>query len=73
MTEQIIREICAALIRLTGGKWDAAAALSRVLSEEAMKNDADHVLLSLIGSWGDTLTDEELLQHLRDYNEKGYV
>jgi hypothetical protein len=33
--------------------------------------DADEHLLSIIGSWGDTLDDAEVLKLLEDYNATG--
>lgn len=38
--------------------------LATALYEEAKKRGADSNLLSLIGSWGDTLSDRELLEIL---------
>jgi hypothetical protein len=35
--------------------------------------DADQELLSIIGSWGDTLDDAEILRLLREYNATGRV
>jgi hypothetical protein len=34
---------------------------------------ADEVLLSIVGSWRDTLDDAEVLSMLREYNETGQV
>jgi hypothetical protein len=30
-------------------------------------------LLAIVGSWGDTLTEAEVLEHLRTWNESGRV
>ncbi len=73
LSAQIVMEICKAITHLSGGKWNAAKALARVLSEEAQKNGAGIILLCTIGSWGDTLTDEEMLEDMTNYNEKGYI
>ena len=73
LTPQIVAEFCKAIIDHSGGKWDAAKALVHVLHDEAEKNGAMSDLLGLIGSWGDTLTDEYLLGLLKDYNETGSV
>ena len=37
------------------------------------KLGADQTLLSIIGSWGDTLNEEEVLALLREYNATGEV
>jgi hypothetical protein len=34
---------------------------------------ADEILLSIVGSWRDTLDDAEVLSMLREYNETGQV
>ena len=68
LTPQIVAEFCKAIIDLSGGKWNAAKALVNILYEEAEKNGAMSDLLSLIGSWGDTLTDEELLYYVKEFN-----
>jgi hypothetical protein len=38
------------------------------LYEAAERLGADRFLLGAIGSWGDTLSDDEVLQELRDWN-----
>jgi hypothetical protein len=35
--------------------------------------DADEELLAIVGSWGDTLDDAEVLSLLREYNATGRV
>lgn len=42
--------------------------LAPALYEEAKKRGADSNLLSLIGSWGDTLSDSELLEIMKEQN-----
>ncbi|WP_353646233.1 hypothetical protein [Mesorhizobium sp. WSM2239] len=33
--------------------------------------DAPRELLEIVGSWGDTMDDDETLRHLRSYNQSG--
>lgn len=47
-------------IKALDGKPFDLSMLAPVLSKEAEKRGANCMLLSLIGSWGDTLTDKEL-------------
>lgn len=43
--------------------------LSNILAEMGAQSD----LMCIIGSWGDTLPDEEILQMLNDFNEREYA
>lgn len=49
------------------------AAIISELYKALERLDADPELLSIIGSYGDTLTDEEVLRLLRAWNETGKV
>ncbi|MBO4311373.1 MAG: hypothetical protein J5828_00050 [Desulfovibrionaceae bacterium] len=69
----IAAEIIKAIAGLSGGKWKAANAIADVLYKEAEKCGAMSDLLSIIGSWGDTLTDEDTLDFLRTYNSGGDI
>jgi len=70
---QIRFEIAIAMARL--GATDEL--LSRVsslsvaqISEELKGLGAVPMLLGIVGSWGDTLADDEILETLRDWNQK---
>lgn len=52
---------CDSIQKLDGGRLDLAF-LAPALYEEAKKRGANSNLLSIIGSWGDTLSDSELLE-----------
>lgn len=72
--EQLIRrEIYKALESLGGRPETLAATISGASKEEmsraAESLGADRFLLAAIGSWGDTLTDAQALQELRDWND----
>lgn len=43
------------------------------ISEAIEKLGGDPELLAVIGSWGDTLTEDEVLQGLKEYNRRGTV
>jgi hypothetical protein len=71
-TDAIRAEILNALTWL-GASPAELAALKRAgkdrLYEAAATLDADRYLLGYIGSWGDTLTDDDVLAFLRQWNE----
>jgi hypothetical protein len=70
--EKAIRfEICKAIESL-GGPTKLLEAVrggtKEALYEAAERLGADHYLLAAIDSWGDALSDEEVLSELRDWN-----
>ena len=66
---QIIKELCTSMQGISKGGWNASKALCRVFYKEAERMGADIEILSLIGSWGDTLPDEDMLSFIKEYNE----
>jgi hypothetical protein len=69
--QAIVAEVRAALQRLGASEmlvYRAATMLPCAIYEEMERLGADPYLLAFIGSWRDTLTDEEVLDHLRDWN-----
>ncbi len=52
---------------------DCKAAIASELYKALERLEAPPDLLSIIGSYGDTLSDEEVLQLLRDWNATGKV
>lgn len=71
--EQIIRSELYKAVESLGGPPELLAATINGASKEeiyeaAERLGADRYLLAAIGSWGDTLADEEVLKDLRDWN-----
>jgi hypothetical protein len=69
--QAIVAEVRAALQKLGASEmlvYRAATMLPRAIYEEMERLGADPYLLAFIGSWGDTLTDAEVLGMLRDWN-----
>jgi hypothetical protein len=56
----------------TRTKWTRHAIVSE-LYRALERLDAPPELLSIIGSWNDTLSDEEVLRLLKEWNETGKV
>jgi hypothetical protein len=50
---------------------DITPQIARELYVALERLGADDKLLSVIGNWGDTLTDTEILSILREYNATG--
>jgi hypothetical protein len=50
---------------------DLKAQIARQIYIALERLDADPELLSIVGSWADTLGDEEVLSMLREYNGTG--
>ena len=68
LTEEITREITTAISRL-GGDPEAVDLTDTLQVNRVLEFlGADMYLMATIGSWGDTLTDEEVLADLRRYN-----
>jgi hypothetical protein len=76
-TEAEIRAEIAKAMRKTGMPEDdialARSGTGRAISWRLQKFGAPIELLALVGSWGDTLTDEELLHDLRRFNQTGSI
>jgi hypothetical protein len=71
--EQLIRCELYKAVETLGAPPELLAATINGASKEEMyraaeRLGADRYLLAAIGSWGDTLTDEQVLQELRDWN-----
>jgi hypothetical protein len=49
------------------------AQIARELYIALERSGADPTLLSIVGSWGDTLDDAEVIALLREYNATGQV
>ena len=49
------------------------AAIAQEIYTALVKLGADSELLSTVGSYGDTLTDEQVLTHLKRFNEAGTI
>jgi hypothetical protein len=67
----IVAEVEKALAKLGASPvlvYRAAAMLPRAIYEEMERLGADPYLLAMVGSWGDTLNDAEVLNMLRDWN-----
>lgn len=69
LSVEIMAEMCKAIHHLSEGKWRPSHGLGGAFYKEAEKNGAGHVLLSIIGSWGDTMPDEDMLYYIKDYNK----
>lgn len=71
--EHAIRLYILKAIELLGGSPAQLAALDgarkEALYDTAAQLGADRYLLAAIGSWGDTLSDQEALQELRGWND----
>ena len=65
---EIVMEIFKALARLSSESLNIPAILSHTLYAEAERRGADMYLLSAIGSWGDTQTDDEVLAMTKSVN-----
>lgn len=52
---------------------DLRARIAREISIALTRLDADVDLLAVVGSYGDTLDDAEVLELLTDYNKTGKV
>ena len=69
--ERAIRLYITKAIELIGAAPDQLAALDGVGKDElyaaAERLGADRFLLAIIGSWGDTLDDEEVIEDLRQW------
>ena len=63
----IFLNFCDSIKDLDGRALDLSF-LAPVLYEEAKKRGADSNLLSLIGSWGDTLSDSDLQEIIKEYD-----
>lgn len=64
----ILEELCKAAERL-GGDGDRIRALPRAEIYDAFEDlEADRFLLGIVGSWGDTLNDEQVLAGLQRWN-----
>lgn len=67
---EIITELAQGINDLSPTTWNAARVLAPVFYKEAEKRGADMHLLSIIGSWGDTLEDDEVLQLAKEFNRR---
>jgi hypothetical protein len=68
MSNPILDELCHAAERL-GGNAERIRALSRAEIYDALEDlDADRYLLAVVGSWGDTLDDDQVLASLQRWN-----
>jgi hypothetical protein len=67
-TFSIIKEILFGLENVSPQKFEASRLLAPVFYAEAQRRGADMYLLSIIGSWGDTLQDSELLEMAKKFN-----
>ena len=65
---EIVMEIFKALARLSSESLNIPAILSHTLYAEAERRGEDMYLLSAIGSWGDTQTDDEVLAMTKSVN-----
>ena len=74
ITRKILDEIAIALEKQGANTKTVQAIKTRWsvnrISEAAEKLNAPPVLRGFIGSWGDTLADEEVLEGLHDWNQK---
>ena len=74
ITRKILNEIAIALEKHGANTKSVQAIKTRWsvnrISEAAERLNAPRVLRGFIGSWGDTLTDEEVLEGLHDWNQK---
>ena len=67
----IVTEVQKALTELGASPvlvYRAAAMLPAALYEEFVRLEADPHLLAIVGSWGDTMSDDEVLDALRHWN-----
>ena len=67
--KEILQELVTALEGLSDEPLLLAPYLAGAFYRAAGERGADSSLLSIIGSWGDTLPDEEVLAMLREWNE----
>ena len=66
LNRKIITELAQGIDGLSLQPWNAARALAPVFYKEAEKRGADSHFLSIIGSWGDTLDDEKVLELIKE-------
>jgi hypothetical protein len=71
VTAAIQREIAQAIKTLGGDPRTVNLADSWQVTRVLEFLGADIYLLTTVGSWGDTLTDEQVLKELRDWNGGG--
>jgi hypothetical protein len=68
MEEAILDELCRAAERL-GADGERIRALPRAEIYDALEDlEADRFLLGIVGSWGDTLNDDQVLVALQRWN-----
>jgi hypothetical protein len=66
--EAILDELCKAAERL-GADGDRIRALPRAELYDALEDlEADRFLLAIVGSWGDTLSDDQVLAAVQRWN-----
>ena len=66
LTNHIIQEIAAAIRKLGGNPNDVDLTDTLKVNRVLKSLGADRYVLMTIGSWRDTLTDEEVLRELRE-------
>jgi hypothetical protein len=69
LTEVITQEIAKAITKLGGDPQSVNLSDSWQVNRVLEFLGADIYLLATVGSWGDTITDEQVLAELRSWNE----